>query len=90
MFLAFFDKNGIFAYLTLKLTLKKNIMGQYFAMETSKFIYQAPLGLQKYNLKKYILRVVGDPFLPALLYVSAYTSLITYVHTDSDRKHKLP
>ena len=86
MFLAFFDKNGIFAYLTLKLTLKKNTMGQYFAMETSKFVYQAPLGLQKYNLKKYILR--GDPFLPALLL--AYTTLITYVHTDSDRKHKLP
>ena len=30
-------------------------------METSKFVYQAPQGLQKYKVKKYIFRVVGDP-----------------------------
>ena len=30
-------------------------------MRTSKFVYQAPWGLQKYKLKKYIFRVFGDP-----------------------------
>ena len=45
MSLAFFDKNVFFCLLDPEidhLTLKTDTMGQYFAIVTSKFVYQAP------------------------------------------------
>ena len=75
MFLALFDKKMYFCLLDLEidlLTLKTNTMGQYWAKGTSKFVYEAPYGLQKYKLKIYIFRV--DPHsCPRPLLVPSFT-----------------